>query len=91
MTPEVQLALVAAIVPTIAAIGAIVVVIAGNRHADRKADVIVAKTEAIAVKAEEIHTTSNGHLTAVTAALAAANEKINSLEKLVTAMVTAKK
>lgn len=79
MTPEVQLALVAAIVPTIAAIGAIVVVIAGNRHADRKADVIVSKVD-------DVKVASNGHLTAVTASLAQANEKIASLEKLVTAL-----
>lgn len=82
MTPEVQLALVAAIVPTIAAVGAIVVVIVGNRRVaqvSQKADVIVAKVE-------EVHAASNGHLTAVTASLATANEKIASLEKLVTAL-----
>lgn len=80
MTPEVQLALVAAIVPTIAAIGAIVVVIVGNRRVaviSQKADVIVAKVE-------EVKTVSNGHLTAVTASLAIANERIAGLEKLLT-------
>lgn len=81
MTPEVQLALVAAIVPTIAAIGAIVVVIVGNRRVVQKAEVIVTKVD-------EVKVASNGHLTAVTASLAAANDKIASLEKLVTALGT---
>lgn len=79
MTPEVQLALVAAIVPTIAAIGAIVVVIVGNRRVVQKAEVIVAKVD-------EVHATTNGALSTVTKSLEVATEKVAGLEKLVNAL-----
>lgn len=86
LTP-ILVAFFACIPPTLVALAALI----SSRRNTKKADEIVAKVDEVHAKAEEIHTTSNGHLTAVTAALAAANEKINSLEKLVTAMVTAKK
>lgn len=79
MTPEVQLALVAAIVPTIAAVGAIVVVIVGNRRAAQKADVMMEKTT-------EIHTATNGTLSALNKSLEVAMEKISGLEKLVSTL-----
>lgn len=79
MTPEVQLALVAAIVPTIAAVGAIVVVIVGNRRVTTKADVIVAKVD-------DVKAATNGHLTSLTKSLEVATEKVSGLEKMVAAL-----
>jgi len=93
MTPEVQTALIAAIVPTLAALGALIVswknstksdVITENTNtAITKVDSVEKKTDTIIIKAEEIHVLTNSNLTKVNADLALANQRIEALQSLV--------
>jgi len=75
MSDPVQLALITAVPPTLAALAALIVGIR-NTH----------KATAIITKADEIHTLTNSNLTAVKADLVAASERIKSLEQLVASM-----
>ena len=94
MTPEVQLALIATIVPSFAAIGALIigwrtsskarVIINKTDDAIGKVDSVDKKADTIIVAAEKIHSLTNSNLTKVNADLALANQRIEALQSLVT-------
>lgn len=78
--------IIAAIVPTLAAFGAMVVSVVNaikSNSNGRKADDIIQK-------AVEIHTLTNSNLSKVTASLEVANAKIDGLQAMVTEMTKAK-
>lgn len=87
MTDTVQLALIAAVPPTIAAMAALAVSI----HNGMKAAETGKKADTIIEKAAEIHTLTNSNLSAVTKSLEVAQARIDGLEKLVAQNLAAKK
>lgn len=72
-------ALVVALPPTLAAMAGLI-----------QSRLNAAKSDTIIEKANEIHVLTNSNLTAVKAALAEAQEKIESLEQLVTQLAMSK-
>lgn len=80
MTDAVQLALIASVAPTLAALGAAAIGIRNSR-----------KSDTIIKKADEIHTLTNANLTRVTNALEVANTEIIGLKKLVGALKPGRK
>jgi hypothetical protein len=86
MTDNVQLALIASIAPTIAAVGALLVSI----HNANKAAAIEKKTDTVIEKAVEIHTLTNSNLSKVSSALEVANQKISGLEAMVGSLAASK-
>lgn len=72
MSEEMKIALIVSVAPTLAALGALII---GLRNT-KKSDTIIKK-------ADEIHTLTNSNLTNVKESLAIANDRIESLEKII--------
>jgi hypothetical protein len=101
MTETVQLALVASIAPTIAALAGLAVSL-GNRWRANETKALMVETkaaqvetlkkvDAVDVKAVEIHALTNSANSKLMADLGVANEKILGLEKLFAQLLEAKK
>jgi len=92
LSETVQIALVATIAPTVAALAGVFISLGNRRKAEETRVAVTAtaaKADTIIEKAAEIHTLTNSNLSKVTAALEVANEKIQGLEKLMASMVKA--
>lgn len=86
LTDAAQLALIAAIAPTLAALAALIMGIVNSRKSDRnsdKADAVNDKANTLIEKTAEIHTLTNSNLTEVRSELREANQKILGMENLV--------
>jgi len=86
MTDTVQLALITAIPPTIAALAALLV---GLQNRAKATDTSK-KVDAVIEKAVEIHTLTNGTNSVLQKSLEVAQEKIAGLEALISSVVVAK-
>ena len=87
MSEAVQIALIASITPTVAAICALIIGIINGR----KANVAATKADSLLEKTTEIHTLTNSNLARVQAALDVANEKIKGLEQVLTSIADRQK
>lgn len=84
---DIQLTIVlSAIVPTLAAVGAMIVSVVNAIKSSANG----VKADDIIKKAEQIHTLTNSNLSKVTAALEVANAKIDGLQTMVSEMTRAK-
>lgn len=84
---DIQLTIVlAAIVPTLAALGALMVSVINAIKSNANG----VKADDIIKKAEQIHTLTNSNLSKVTASLEVANAKIDGLQLMVAEMTKAK-
>lgn len=80
MTDPVQLALIASIAPTLAALAAMIVSLRNG-----------AKSDVISAKADVIHALTNDTLSKATNALAVANETIKGQQAIIATLTDAKK
>lgn len=78
--------ILASIVPTLAAFGAMAVSVINAIKSNANG----IKSDEIIKKAEQIHTLTNSNLSKVTAALEVANARIDGLQKLILSMTEAK-
>lgn len=79
MSDAVQLAIVASIAPTIAAVATLVV----SWRNGVKVDATNAKVDAVSAKADVIHSLANDNLSKATNAVAVANETIKGQQNLI--------
>jgi hypothetical protein len=86
MTDATLTIVLVAIVPTLAAIGAMIVSIINAIKSTENG----AKADHIIEKATEIHTLTNSNLSKVTATLDVANAKIEGMQKMISGMLEAK-
>ena len=92
MTDATSTALIAALAPTLMALGALIQGILNGRKAATivgTAATIVEKTGALALETEKVHKAVNSNLDAVKADLVIANERIKELSALVVKLTAA--
>lgn len=86
MTDIVEIALIAGLPPTLAAVGTLVVSLRNSqKHDDEKT-----KVDEISTKADEIHVLVNSNMTEIKAKLAASELRVQKLEELLTSITSSR-